>query len=257
MVPTWHSGSETAPDRCCCRYAQGPPDGVQTDPATTTDDKCARWKVPPQRLSEKSSTSVACWCGFIDIWDDMSWHDNMCKNVKYNDIWCDIFIIYSMWILGQDADISKDTTVWQVPLTYQLLLTHGVSRGRILRCFHFTLFFSRSFDHLESFDIIWSRFEVWFERLIKSHLLNFQELLFKLVLILVCFNPSLIRLNRGRPLRHGLLADHGGGSLWQPWSAKVSNLCVWRFRRFWILPHLAFSLSSHQPSTPVFWGFYF
>lgn len=47
------------------------------------------------------------------------------------------------------ADISKDTTVWQVPLTYQLLLTHGVSRGCILRCFNFLEALIRSFD------IIW------------------------------------------------------------------------------------------------------
>ena len=71
-----HSGSETAPDRRWCRDAQGTPAGAQTDRGapTTTEMSVPRWKVPPQRLSEKSSTSVACWCDLIDLWDDMRWH---------------------------------------------------------------------------------------------------------------------------------------------------------------------------------------
>jgi len=50
-----------------------------------------RWKVPPQRSSEKSSTSAACWCDFIDLWDDMRWHEMTCTRWSFDH---DIYHIY-------------------------------------------------------------------------------------------------------------------------------------------------------------------
>ena len=244
----WDSSWQTLVSRCT-RHASRRTDG----PRSTDDhrDVCAQVKSTATEIERK----IFHLCGLlVRLHRPMRWHvqDDLLISFDY-----DIFHVDLRCFTRQTYPRTPrfDRYLWPIssywPTEFRGAASWDVSI--FLKLWSFAIICNHliSFDHDSKFDSNgWSTVICSICYLLKNQFCkSFQ---------LSCprfFNRSLIRLNR-RLVRHGLLADHGGGSLWQPWSAKNDFEVLDPqeiHRSFALFRFLGFSLSSHhQPSTNVF-----
>ena len=162
----WDSSWQTLVSRCT-RHASRRTDG----PRSTDDhrDVCAQVKSTATEIERK----IFHLCGLlVRLHRPMRWHE-----MTWDDMYKMIFWSWYIYIYIFHVDLRCFTrqTYPRTPRFDRYLWpisSYWPTEFRGAASWDVSIFLKLWSDHLISFDIIWSRFEVRFERLINSHLLN-------------------------------------------------------------------------------------